>query len=74
VVVSSNWTERPEELPEDGIRRSQEPSQFLDRPNRFKCASDDLTGAGLLEVVSQTGLEELSIGQDHAELIVEAMK
>jgi len=48
--------------------------QMLNGVDGFEDALDDLTGARLLRLVSETAFEQLGVGEDDPELIVQPVK
>ena len=48
--------------------------QVLDDPDGLEGAGDDLSGADAVAFFRELALEQLGIGQDHAELIVQAVE
>jgi hypothetical protein len=49
-------------------------SQVLNGVDRFEDALDDLAGASLLRLVGETAFEQLGVGEDDPELIVQPVK
>ena len=48
--------------------------QVLDDPDGLKGAGDDLSGADAMTFFRELALEQFGIGEDHAELIVQAVE
>ena len=53
---------------------AEQAPKILDRGNGFESARNNLAGSGPLGLVRQPRLEELRVGQDDSELVVEPMK
>jgi hypothetical protein len=48
--------------------------EMLDGANRLERPGDDLGGPNAMDLVGELALEQLRVGQDDAELVVQAMK
>ena len=53
---------------------AEQAPKILDRGNGFESARNNLAGSGPLGFLGQAGFEQLRVGQDDPELIVEPMK
>jgi hypothetical protein len=53
---------------------AEDPAEVLNGRDCFERARNDLAGAGTLRFLGQTGLEELGVGEDDAELVVQPVK
>ena len=53
---------------------AEQAPKILDRGNGFESARNNLAGPGTLGFVRQTRFEQLRVGQDDPELVVEPMK
>lgn len=74
IVIQSTPRRRGSDASPRGGGRTDQAPEILDRRNGVERAEHDLTRPGLLGLVDQPGFEQLGVGEDHAELIVEPVK
>jgi len=57
-----------------GVGHGEEATQLLDGRDRVEGTGHHLPGASPLRLVNQPGLEQLRVGEDDPELVVEAVE